>query len=187
MKPNNTIVAKLIYFFKADRSFEASAGTIMKSSDFKSNRRKKNPGRNNGGFTLIELLVVLAIIGVLAAIGISAFTGFKETTRVSRCIAEIRSVETAITSYALEKGELPNSLADIGLANYLDPWKRPYRYKKLELGQMRYSGTDDINSDFDFYSTGNDGLTALSIEDPLSTDDVIRANNLGYIGLASKY
>jgi prepilin-type N-terminal cleavage/methylation domain-containing protein len=159
----------------------------MKSNGFNSNRRKNIPGRNNSGFTLIELLVVIAIIGVLTSIGLSAFNGFKETTRVSRCIAEIRDTETAITAYALEKGELPNSLADIGRANYLDPWKRPYLYKKLESGQMRYSGTDDINSDFDFYSTGNDGLTALSIEDPLSSDDVIRANNLGYIGLASKY
>ncbi len=44
-----------------------------------------------------------------------------------------------------------------------------------------------LNSDFDLYSLGLDGLTSPKITAPPSLDDVIRANNGRFFGLANKY
>ncbi|MGA8010171.1 MAG: prepilin-type cleavage/methylation domain-containing protein, partial [Thiomonas sp.] len=42
-----------------------------------------------------------------------------------------------------------------------------------------------INTDFDLYCMGQDGQIKLQITNKLSLDDIIRANNGAYIGLAS--
>lgn len=44
-----------------------------------------------------------------------------------------------------------------------------------------------LNSDFDLYSLGLDGLTCPKITAPSSLDDVIRANNGRFFGLAARY
>lgn len=44
-----------------------------------------------------------------------------------------------------------------------------------------------INSDYDLYSAGHDGATLPPLLAPVSRDDVIRANNGGFIGLASDF
>lgn len=44
-----------------------------------------------------------------------------------------------------------------------------------------------INSDYDLYSMGKDGQSRASLRAPVSQDDVIRAADGGYIGLAGAY
>jgi general secretion pathway protein G len=44
-----------------------------------------------------------------------------------------------------------------------------------------------LNSDYDLYSKGKDGESVPQIGDRRSQDDVLRANNGAYIGLASGY
>jgi general secretion pathway protein G len=44
-----------------------------------------------------------------------------------------------------------------------------------------------INADFDLYSVGKDGKSASPLTAQSSQDDIIRANNGGFIGLASTY
>lgn len=44
-----------------------------------------------------------------------------------------------------------------------------------------------INSDFDLYSVGRDGQTAPALTAKVSQDDIVRANNGGFVGLASDY
>jgi general secretion pathway protein G len=44
-----------------------------------------------------------------------------------------------------------------------------------------------INSDFDLYSMGPDGRTQATLNAPVSRDDVIRAANGAYYGLAEKF
>ena len=44
-----------------------------------------------------------------------------------------------------------------------------------------------INSDYDLYSVGADGESKPTLQNPVSRDDVIRANDGGYIGLAERY
>jgi len=44
-----------------------------------------------------------------------------------------------------------------------------------------------INSDFDLYSVGRDGQSAPALTAKVSQDDVVRANNGGFVGLARDY
>lgn len=44
-----------------------------------------------------------------------------------------------------------------------------------------------LNSDFDLYSMGKDGNTAKPITAKISQDDIIRANDGGFVGLARRY
>lgn len=141
------------------------------------------------GFTMIELLVVLAIIGALAAVGISSFVGFRDNAKSARAMGEMKDIEREIIAYVLEKGTFPAEatwLADINRQGLNDPWGRPYIYKPFTATEMRYM-TVDLNSDFDLYSKGADGLTALDVNDPKSRDDIIRATDGGFLNLAHKF
>jgi general secretion pathway protein G len=44
-----------------------------------------------------------------------------------------------------------------------------------------------LNSDYDLFSRGKDGLSKPAITDPVSLDDVIRGNDGAFLGLAAKY
>lgn len=55
-------------------------------------------------FTLIELLIVVAIIGVLAAIAVPNFLNAQIRAKVSRSLADMRSLSTAVHEIHLDKG-----------------------------------------------------------------------------------
>jgi general secretion pathway protein G len=147
----------------------------------------------SGGFTLVELAIVLAILGVLGALTVSEYMAYIERVRVARAVIELKDISAQIDPIAFEGGALPNALADIGLSGRNDPWGRPYVYFKIRgnpIGLAR-SRRDQflvpINSDYDLYSRGKDGLTSQVVTHPLSLDDVIRGNDGAFLGLAAKY
>ncbi len=53
----------------------------------------------NRGFTLVELMVVIAIIGILASIVLASLGGAKGKARDSRRIADIKSIQLALSLY----------------------------------------------------------------------------------------
>ncbi|WP_034638887.1 type IV pilin protein [Desulfofalx alkaliphila] len=90
--------------------------------------------RNQGGFTLMEVMVVLLIMGVLVAIAMPGFSGQVEKARVSRTMAELKSMQTLVELYNLEHSEYPKAeqfkelMAENGLGDIKDPWDREYSY-----------------------------------------------------------
>jgi len=64
------------------------------------------PGR---AFTLIELLIVVAIIAILAAIAVPNFLEAQTRAKVSRCVADMRSVITGLESYSVDNNSYPVS------------------------------------------------------------------------------
>lgn len=58
-------------------------------------------------FTLIELLIVVAIIGILAAIAVPNFLNAMTRAKVTRVIADIRSIRTAMDAYAVDHNAYP--------------------------------------------------------------------------------
>ncbi len=52
------------------------------------------------GFTLVELIVVVTILAILATIGFLALSGYSQDAKDSAIKANVRSVQTAITSEA---------------------------------------------------------------------------------------
>ncbi|MGI8905913.1 MAG: prepilin-type N-terminal cleavage/methylation domain-containing protein [Candidatus Sumerlaeaceae bacterium] len=71
-------------------------------------------------FTLIELLIVVAIIAILAAIAVPNFLEAQTRAKVSRVKADMRSLSTAIESYAVDANKYPfhNSPVDEDFPNY---------------------------------------------------------------------
>jgi general secretion pathway protein G len=134
------------------------------------------------------LLLVMAIVGTLAALALPRLTSVIEQARVARAIADIRVIQAAIDGAEPE----PATLADVGYGNKLDPWGRPYVYNPFVARGRPGSSRRDrflvpLNTAYDLYSVGRDGLTRTPLTVPVSHDDVIRANDGGFIGLARRY
>ena len=64
--------------------------------------------RNSKGFTLIELLIVVAIIGIIAAIAIPNLLNAIDRGKQKRTMSDIRSVGTAVESYAVDTNIYPS-------------------------------------------------------------------------------
>ena len=144
------------------------------------------------GFTLIELIVVIAIMGTLSSIGVPAYRSYIEKARITKAIMDMRTLEKEIFAYKEANGSLPESLEDINRENLDDPWGNPYQYLNISTatgkGKMRKDRfLVPINTDFDLYSMGNDGESQTPLTAKASHDDIIRANNGEYIGIASEY
>lgn len=67
-------------------------------------KQKRNITR---GFTLIELLIVVAIIAILAAIAVPNFLEAQVRSKVSRAKADMRTIATALESYAVDNNRYP--------------------------------------------------------------------------------
>lgn len=145
------------------------------------------------GFTLIEILMALAILGVLAAIALPNYADYRERARIAQAKGDIREMEVLINRYYADRRAYPATLADIGKATLLDPWKSAYQYLdvtdiKATKGQARKDKQlVPINSDYDLYSMGKDGVSAAPLTAKASQDDVIRANDGRFLGLGSEY
>ena len=65
------------------------------------------------GFTLIELMIVVAIIGILAAIAIPQYQNYIAKSQVTRGVAELGAVKTAIET-CLNDGQTIKDACDLG-------------------------------------------------------------------------
>ena len=150
--------------------------------------------RRASGFTVIEILIVVAIVGTLASIAVPKYADYKERVKVAQAVRDIAALSLLINNYQLDARNYPPNLASVGNAGKLDPWGRPYVYLNLQdpalkgKGQFRKNkNLVPINSDYDLYSVGKDGVSSGPLTAGPSRDDVIRANDGGFFGLARDY
>ena len=141
------------------------------------------------GFTLLELTVVTMIVGTLATLVAPSVQGVRVRAQNAAATTDIRIIEAEIAVYIFEHREPPVSLAVIGRAGLLDPWGIPYVYTIItNPGTARKDKfLVPLNSDYDLYSVGADGSSRLSLAPPVSKDDVLRALDGAYVGLASEF
>jgi general secretion pathway protein G len=141
---------------------------------------------------MVELTIVLLIAALLLAIGIPAVDQYLEKSRVIQGVLDVVDMSKTIKQFERSMGVLPETLADVGFDGKLDPWGRPYEYFNLRTshgnGQARKDKTlKPLNSDFDLYSVGRDGLTAASLLNSKSRDDVVRARDGSFVGTAQEF
>lgn len=196
--------------------------------------------RGQQGFTIIELMIAVTIVGALAGLAIPNYLGYLDKARLARCIAEIRYISRAVDSYKAANESLPNTLAEVGAGEIVDPWGNPYEY--LNIADLTLPGggggsgggaggagggggngngggnktsywfepdsayaaqggggnaskgkprkdrfLHPINSDYDLYSMGKDGESVEPLTAKKSHDDVIRANDGSFVGLAVEF
>lgn len=172
--------------YRLKRRIAALADTLRRSSD---------DGYDQEGFSLVEMVLVVAIIAILASLAIPAYSQIEDLARDARAVVEIRDMEHAIIAYSVEHGGVfPTTLSDIGRPNVTDPWGARYVYSDFKapndaalLGSIG-SSDDQWNTDFDLYSLGTDGNSnAGNFNDPSTQNDIIRAGNGAYCGMAKDF
>lgn len=145
--------------------------------------------------TLIELLLGVAIIGTLLAVGVPIYSNTLYKARVNQAISKVAIMGQKIEDFMIDNGRLPTDLTEIGEPNATDPWGNPYEYMAifgLDKTELEAKWRKDrflipLNTDFDLYSSGKDGVSKAPLTSQDSWDDIVRANNGGYVGLAHKY
>jgi prepilin-type N-terminal cleavage/methylation domain-containing protein len=63
-------------------------------------------------FTLVEIMIVVAIIGLLAAIAIPNFIKAREASQKNACIANLKQIDGAKQTWALETKQISTALPD---------------------------------------------------------------------------
>jgi general secretion pathway protein G len=151
--------------------------------------RSHRPCLNSLGFTLVELLVCVVILGVLATMVVPAFSSLVNNAKISRCKSELRNLEKDVIAYFIDRGVMPNDLTVINRGTLRDPWGHLYQYANFANGDPPRLNQFllNLNSEFDLFSVGKDGLSQQNITDANSLDDIVRAGDGGWVGLAENY
>lgn len=151
------------------------------------------PPRSRGGFTLVELVLALAVGAIVLGIAVPSYRSYVDRAKTAAAIADLVKLEARIEKYRLTNNDtLPPDLAAIGMGALLDPWGHPYAYLSFAgvngRGALRKDKSlNPLNSDYDLYSMGADGLSAAPLTAKASQDDVIRASDGAFVGLAADF
>ena len=136
--------------------------------------------------------MAMAIVATLLSIAIPAYQNYADAKDIALAKQEIVGISAAIDRFFASQSRFPDSLADVGMHNRTDPWGNVYVY--LNLSDPSHTGTPrkdgklhPVNSDYDLYSLGKDGLSKPPFNNSKSRDDIVRANNGKFIGLAADY
>jgi general secretion pathway protein G len=144
------------------------------------------------GFSLVELVLAIAIVAVLALVAVPGYSQYVERTRVNQAVFDIMALNALIKGYYQDNRDYPDSLSQVGAGTKVDPWGQPYVYHVFrtpaDMGTARKDkNLVPINSDYDLYSIGKDHASRPPLLAAQSRDDVVRANDGSFVGLASSY
>jgi len=145
------------------------------------------------GFSLIEIVVSVAILMIVAAAAMPIYEGYANEARLARSIQDIQQIQLILNDIYEDGGSVP-SLAAAGI-NMVDPWGNPYRYlwlrgnpaKGIKGKRRRDKSMNPVNTDYDLYSMGVDGQTSAQFVAKKARDDVVRADDGDFIGLAADH
>jgi general secretion pathway protein G len=144
------------------------------------------------GFTVIEAMLVVAIVAILAAITLPLYGKYRDRIDTFQAVSDIGGLQALISAYELDHRGFPDSLADISRDGMRDPWGNPYQYLSHDDNKAKGRWRKDhnivpINSDYDLWSNGKDGKSTAPLTAKVSRDDIVRASNGRFIGLASDF
>ncbi len=129
--------------------------------------------RRCAGYTIVELVVTLLIIAILTAIALPYFAEYRNRAKTIAAQGDIYHAEAVIELYFGTNHSLPSSISDLQGIATIDPWGRPYVYYNIEVNGKGHARKDHalnpLNTDYDFYSVGADGLTKSRSHRPIAS------------------
>ena len=148
---------------------------------------------SRAGFTLLELMFAVAVMGILTMLAVGQFSKYVDRARNATAQGDIAVMQVEIERYQnRHSGALPDSLSDIGRSAFLDPWQKAYLYTKLagvngHGGARKDHKLNPINSDYDLFSAGKNGVFKPQVSQKDSLDDIVRARDGGFVGVAADF
>jgi general secretion pathway protein G len=146
------------------------------------------------GISLIETLLALVIAGILMGIAVPAYDAYKKKIERAEVMADILEISDAIDTFFYDNHAYPDSLEEVRKDYMTDVWGNPYQYLRIAGGGESGKGKlrkdknlVPINTDYDLYSSGPDGRSVGPLTAKHSRDDIVRANNGSFIGVATDY
>jgi general secretion pathway protein G len=145
---------------------------------------------------MIELMFAVAILGALVAIALPSYQNYREKARIHEAVTEMAAISMNLKNYQLDNKYFPPTLNTLPMYNPVpnDPWGRPYQYLAIDIDPAPNKGAvrkdknmNPLNSDFDRYSMGPDGQTSLPLTAAKAKDDIVRADNGRFIGVAQDH
>ena len=161
--------------------------------------------RRESGFTIFEVLITLIIASILGTLSVWAFgssapdcsnPNAKQNplmrAKIAQVSGDLGEIHMALSRFELSYDRYPNTLAEAGVGDLLDPWGNPYQYLvvlgRTDVGPVRKDhNLKPVNTGYDIYSMGPDGGTASPFTSTLGKDDVVMANDGDFFGLACLY
>ncbi len=139
-------------------------------------------------------MIVTLLIMSISGIALPLYAQAVDAARITRAIGDIRAMANEIMAFQILNGEVPDTLDEVGYGAHRDPYGNPYQYLKFGSGPGGGKGAArkdkflvPINSRYDLYSMGKDGASVAPLTAKTSRDDIIMANDGGFIGLAKDY
>ena len=150
--------------------------------------------RHSRGYTLLELMFAVMVVGLLAAIAVPSYARILEQQKIQQGERDLRLIGLRIENYRTQFGNTPNSLGDLNMKIPKDPWGRDYKFLSFSSGAPGINGLirkdhnlHPLNSEFDLYSMGADGVSKPPLTAPASRDDIIWARDGDFVGLAADF
>lgn len=151
--------------------------------------------QRQAAFTLVELMIALVILVTLTAIAVPSYQSHIQKAKQSQAVKEIAEISMVIERFHTLNSTYPANLAALGAeVPAADPWGHAYGYLAIDVSPPPANGAirkdknlNPLNSDYDLYSKGPDGQTQKQLTAAKARDDIVRAGNGGFIGLASEH
>ena len=140
-------------------------------------------------------MIVTVLIMTISGIALPLYAEAVDAARITRAIGDIRAMANEIMAFQILNGDVPDTLDEVGYGAHRDPYGNPYEYLNFGSGGKgggKGAARKDkflvpINSRYDLYSMGKDGASVSPLTGKASRDDIIMANDGGFVGLAKNY
>ena len=144
--------------------------------------------RRSRGVSVVELTIAIAVVALVASVAVPTVDAYLDRGKAAHAIGDIGTISVQLYRWQSNTRKFPETLAEAGLTKFVDPWGNPYQYVNVATAKpgavRRDRNGTPLNSDFDLYSMGPDGRTETRLNEGKARDDIVRANNGQFVGVA---
>ena len=148
----------------------------------------------SNAYTIIEFSMVLLVFGLMYGMMSPIYVQYLDNAKTEEAEQSIESISVDIDDFFYQNGHYPDSLEEVYGEVPLDEWGNPYQYLRIDGGKTKGKGKlrkdknlVPINTDYDLYSMGPDGKSQAPLTANASRDDIVRARNGTFFGVAEEY